>query len=94
MPSCFPGHTRIPFPKIIVKNNAHTHCPYSPEQLAIIGQAGLLTCSGFAAFPSPGGKSDHKNAKPFLKNIQLRVQYRILTGFPIQLIPPCEDESP
>ena len=41
MPSCFPGHTRIPFPKIIVKNNAHTHCPYSPEQLAIIGQAGL-----------------------------------------------------
>ena len=47
MPSCFPGHTRIPFPKIIVKNNAHTHCPYSPEQLAIIGQAGLLTCSGF-----------------------------------------------
>lgn len=45
MPSCFPGHTRIPFPKIIVKNNAHTHCPYSPEQLAIIGQAGLLTCS-------------------------------------------------
>ena len=51
MPSCFPGHTRIPFPKIIVKNNAHTHCPYSPEQLAIIGQAGLLTCSGFCCLP-------------------------------------------
>ena len=51
MPSCFPGHTRIPFPKIIVKNNAHTHCPYSPEQLAIIGQAGLLTCSGIRGLP-------------------------------------------
>ena len=53
MPSCFPGHTRIPFPKIIVKNNAHTHCPYSPEQLAIIGQAGLLTrgSSLYFAFP-------------------------------------------
>ena len=35
----------IPFPKIIVKNNAHALCPYSPEQLAIIGQAGLLTLS-------------------------------------------------
>ena len=54
MPSCFPGHTRIPFPKIIVKNNAHTHCPYSPEQLAIIGQAGLLTRS----FRTPSRPTD------------------------------------
>ena len=54
MPSCFPGHTRIPFPRIIVKNNAHTHCPYSPEQLAIIGQAGLLTRS----FRTPSRPTD------------------------------------
>ncbi len=52
MPSCFPGHTRIPFPK----NNCEktTHIPIvliPPEQLAIIGQAGLLTCSGFCGLP-------------------------------------------